>query len=188
MEQLFSDMSLQMAYERATGESYGIQSRSTNPDSVIKVLNDVAAALQPEELVLEIADTTDPGFHSALVVTNYRILIGTGPGSLKSIALDLITGVRSAYDPDLILILHSFGGSYTVRGLGAKGLGRIVHALGWVASYVVEPPESFQPQNQLPDLFQSWMEAQHTFHEQPELTEDEMGERLRQILADKRWY
>lgn len=188
MEQLFSDMSLQMAYERATGESYGIQSRSTNPDNVIKVLNDVAAALQPEEFVLEIADTTDPGFHSALVVTNYRILIGTGPGSLKSIALDLITGVRSTYEPDLILILHSFGGTYVIRGLGAKGLGRIVHALGWVASYVVEPPESFQPQHRLPDLFQDWMEAQRNFHDQPGLTEEEMGEQLRQILADKRWY
>lgn len=188
MEQQFSDMSLQMTYERATGESFGIQSRSTRPENVIQVLNDVAAALHPGEFVLEIADTTDPGFHSAAVVTNYRILIGTGPGSLKSIDLDVITAARSAYEPDLTLILNSFGGTFTIRGLGAKGLGRIIHALGWVSSYVVEPPESFQSPHQLTDLFQSWVQAQQKFQAQPELTEEEMHQQLADVLAGKRWY
>ena len=100
----------------------------------------------------------------------------------------MITAARSAYEPDLTLILNSFGGTFTIRGLGAKGLGRIIHALGWVSSYVVEPPESFQSPHQLTDLFQSWVQAQQKFQAQPELTEEEMHQQLADVLAGKRWY
>ena len=60
MEQTFSDMSVQMAVERA-GAS----------ELVMMVAKDVHDVLRPNEFVLEFADTTSPGFHSALAVTGY---------------------------------------------------------------------------------------------------------------------
>ena len=51
MEQTFSDMSVQMAVERA-GAS----------ELVMMVAKDVHDVLRPNEFVLEFADTTFPGF------------------------------------------------------------------------------------------------------------------------------
>ena len=97
MEQTFSDMSVQMAVERA-GAS----------ELVMMVAKDVHDVLRPNEFVLEFADTTSPGFHSALAVTNYRILIGVGPGQLQEIAVDSVTRVDAVRAPEVTLLVRVY--------------------------------------------------------------------------------
>ena len=110
MEQTFSDMSVQMAVERA-GAS----------ELVMMVAKDVHDVLRPNEFVLEFADTTSPGFHSALAVTNYRILIGVGPGQLQEIAVDSVTRVDAVRAPEVTLLVRVYNADVTVYGLGDRG-------------------------------------------------------------------
>lgn len=187
MQHFLSDVSLQKAYDRAVGGAPSATNRSANPKNMLQVLLDVEAALRSNEFVLEVADTTDPGFHSAVVVTNYRILIGIGPKQLKSIDIDLLTGVKLKEEDGYALELRVFGGVYTITGLGVKGVNRIVHALIWVSHYLVEPPESAKVEHNADEIFESWLELQQRFGESS-FTPEEMQDQLAEVLADKRWY
>lgn len=70
---------------------------------VTEVARNVAAALTEGEVVLEVADSTAAGFHSAVFVTNRRLLLGNGPGELGrqhiTHALDWVFGRCDGTNP-----------------------------------------------------------------------------------------
>ncbi|MDO5099479.1 MAG: hypothetical protein Q4D85_12105 [Corynebacterium sp.] len=180
MEQLFSDMSVQMAYERAGAD------KTTYPETALHVARDIESVLQPGEFVLELADTTSPGFHSLVGVTNRRILLGTGPGQLQEINVDMITGWDLVEAPDLTLVLKVFDAEISIFGLGVRGVKRLHHALSWLALYQLEPPESWRPERTVSDIFEDWLAVHRELPEDP--TAEEMHDRLSGILVNKKWW
>ena len=156
MEQTFSDMSVQMAVERA-GAS----------ELVMMVAKDVHDVLRPNEFVLEFADTTSPGFHSALAVTNYRILIGVGPGQLQEIAVDSVTRVDAVRAPEVTLLVRVYNADVS------QNAARPAHA---------------DPENSIADMYNEWIDVQRLLHENPDVSDEEGNQRLAGMVANKRWW
>ena len=177
MEQTFSDMSVQMAVVRA-GAS----------ELVLMVAKDVHDVLRPNEFVLEFADTTCPGFHSALAVTNYRMLIGVGPGQLQEIAVDSVTRVDAVRAPEVTLLVRVYNADVTVYGLGDRGLRRIFHAFNWIVSQNAARPAHADPENSIADMYNEWIDVQRFLHENPDVSDEEGNQRLAGMVANKRWW
>ncbi len=115
-------------------------SQAPDPVTCQHVATDIENSLEASEFVLECANTTHPGFHSLLAVTNQRMFIGTGPGQLDVIDITSLTRWRIIEQPALVLELHIFHNTYTIHGLGSKGIARIIHALQAVLKAAAESP------------------------------------------------
>lgn len=132
------------------------------PDPVTcqHVANDIESSLEAGEFVLECANTTHPGFHSLVAVTNHRMLVGTGPGQLDVINITSLTRWRIIEQPELALELQIFHNSYTIFGLGANGIARITHALKAVLKAAVESPPTMTS-TMVDMLSSSWQNMQN---------------------------
>lgn len=99
-----------------------------------QIATEIEANLTAGEFVLELAETTAPGFHSLAAITNQRILIGAGPGALQEIPLAPVTSWQEVPQPNLGLELRVFDSKQVITGLGNNGIRRLQHALAWVGA------------------------------------------------------
>ena len=126
---------------QAAAERAGL-AHSQQAEILFRVARELEANLAQGEYVLELAETTAPGFHSLAAITNRRLLIGTGPGAQQEIPLAAVTGWREIPQPTLGLELQFFDSHQVVSGLGPKGLARLQHALAWVGAQTQTAPYS----------------------------------------------
>lgn len=145
--------SLNAALQRADCE------HAPDPAACMHVASDVEQSLSTGEFVLECANTTHPGFHSLLAVTNRRILLGAGPGKLDVIDITALTRWRIIQQPELALELQVFNTTCTIYGLGHKGITRITHALRSVVKAQVESPPTMAS-TMVEMLNNSWLNMQ----------------------------
>lgn len=132
----FTTSAMQAAAERA-GLAHCQQA-----DILFRVAMELEANLTQGEYVLELAETTAPGFHSLAAITNQRILIGTGPGTFQEIPLAAVSSWREIFQPTLGLELRIFDSYQVISGLGSKGRARLQHALAWVVANTQTTPHS----------------------------------------------
>ncbi|WP_257202238.1 hypothetical protein [Corynebacterium cystitidis] len=126
------------------------------------VVNDVVSVCRPDEVVLEVAQCTHPGFESACVATNRHLFLGVGPGQLDVVDLDLVTSV-SALDDDTLPSAHSvevraMAAPLVWHGFGPRGVARIVHAVEWVLG-VHRQHRSNDHRVPMPQVYQFWRDT-----------------------------
>lgn len=132
------------------------------PDPVTcqHIASDIENSLEAGEFVLECANTTHPGFHSLVAVTNQRMFLGTGPGQLDVINITSLTRWRIIEQPERALELQIFHNTYTIHGLGTNGIARITHALKAVLNAAVESPPTMTS-TMVDMLSSSWQSMQN---------------------------
>lgn len=131
---------------QAAAERAGL-AHSQQAEILFRVAMELEANLTQGEYVLELAETTAPGFHALAAITNRRLLIGTGPGAQQEIPLTAVTNWRELTHPTLGLELQLVDSPHVVSGLGPKGLARLQHALVWVKATSQTPQPAPWQQN-----------------------------------------
>lgn len=157
---------------------------------VTEVARNVAAALTEGEVVLEVADSTAAGFHSAVFVTNRRLLLGNGPGDLIAVNLDQVTGYSFTTDvaPNLKLNLESYDARLSWTGFGELGRQHITHALDWVFGRCDGTNPAPKPETSIGEIHDAWDRLHREFASREELSETERQAGMVDVLANKRWW
>lgn len=173
--------------EQFLGQAIG---RASDSEAVTKVVRDISSALAGDEVVLEAADCTVAREPSAVVVTNRQLLLGVGPGQLKSVDLARLTSYSFNVEPDssFRLVLRIFDARLTWAGFDPNGMRRISHALDWVFGHHRDTHLADSAETSIGDSYDTWRALQQKFQDTPELSAAERHAGLIDVLANKRWW
>lgn len=176
MNRSISEEALRAAVERCGGG-----------EEVTNFAKDLAAVLGPNEIALEIAQTTAPGFSSACAVTTDRLILGTGKEKVEEVPLAKLTYFGFRNEQELDLELHSLEARAVWHGFGERGARRILSALNWIFTFYKQADLSRTPEKGVTGIYDSWSQVVAQARAEQWETEKFRTDVV-PVLANSRWW
>ncbi|WP_156324855.1 hypothetical protein [Corynebacterium lactis] len=176
MNRSISEEALRAAVERCGGG-----------EEVTNFAKDLAAVLGPNEIALEIVQTTAPGFSSACAVTTDRLILGTGKEKVEEVPLAKLTYFGFRNEQELDLELHSLEARAVWHGFGERGARRILSALNWIFTFYKQADLSRTPEKGVTGIYDSWSQVVAQARAEQWETE-KFRTNVVPVLANSRWW
>lgn len=156
--------------------------RAGSSPATRKVAVDVDNVLRNGEQVMEFADTSAPGFPSALAVTDQRVLVGAGPGTLHFLELAAITGL--ALDGQS-LVLRCLDQEVRFSGLAEKAGQRVAGAVAWALGQL-DTPKTPGNSAEILDTYDAWADLMVS-HQSGAVSDEDVNRALSELLSHREW-
>lgn len=177
-----------------SGESLvGAVNRAGDSEAARELAKHVFEILQPEERVLEVAETTATGSVTALCITNKRILLHEGNGrkgaKLTEFSLDGVTRFDFRNFNEITLKVSKFNRFAEYPGLGPRGAARLAHAVKWIRT-AREARSSRLPQRkrEIAETFKNWQQAKKQVDAHPNWDEATRDIVLNESTQEPYWH
>ena len=138
--------------------------RAGDSEPVRELAKNVFEVLTPEEIVLEIAETTTTGAVTGMCITNQRILLHEGNKkgnpTLSELPLEGITRFDFRFDKEITLKVSKFSHFIEYHGIGHQGAARLAHAIKWIRTMrETRSPRMPRRAKTIDEMFTSWQNA-----------------------------